>query len=163
MYPAPIFTWFLNIFPFFKQEQTNKKRIFSPHPFFVFFPYQYIKTSTCHFSPSLAWNHWLLSPWCLNHLVLQQKIKLHIKTHGRNLGFLPLLAIVQMCKWGGLSAHLGTFKGAGTMQMERTSSIKPLTADKSFCSVQSLCCSGLISLSWTGVPETLQTYWNHLQ
>lgn len=35
-----------------------------------------------------------------------------------------------------LSAHLGMFKEAGTAQMERTSSIKPLTADKSLGSAQ---------------------------
>ncbi len=56
----------------------------------------------------------------------------------------PPLAVVQMYRWGGpssLLAHLGAFKEAGTMQMERTSSVRPQTADKSsahfsYCAAQ---------------------------
>lgn len=70
------------------------------------------------------------------------------------------LAVVQMCQWGGpgcFSDHLGVFKEAGTTQMERTFSIRPQTADKSLCSVQSFLCSKL-----NHEPGALQAHWNYL-
>lgn len=88
------------------------------------------------FKHSLAWKCWLF--------MSAVRKKLHLKTGGRNLD-------PSRCADAGGVGRAACqliwerLREAGTTQMERTSSIKPLTADKSFCSVQSLCCSGLIS------------------
>lgn len=108
-------------------------------------------SSHCIFKPNA------LSVWsAVIQLQLSFPSHWYLSTKCKNRGKKSLLLLLQMC--GGLSclsAQLGTFKEVRATPMEQTSNIKPPTANKSFCRVGSLRCSGFAPFCY------FSSWWMH--